>query len=70
MFDVQSNKWADVYTIKEFGEMVKCGAFIPSDGCGYFGSETHFAYEFDVWSLLKDLGRRPKEATHVHWFNK
>ena len=70
MFDVKSDKWADVYTLKDFRESIKCGAFIPSDGDGYFGNETHFAYEFSVWGMIDRMETRPEGATHIHWFNK
>lgn len=65
-FDVPVDKWGDVYTIESFAECVKVGAFIPSDGMGVFGTETHYAYEACVWTSEKI----PKGATHVHWFNK
>ncbi|QNN99994.1 hypothetical protein phiPsa267_142 [Pseudomonas phage phiPsa267] len=66
MFDVEADKYRDLFTIKEFGECVKCGAFIPDDGCGYFGTETHYSYDFGVWSAVEI----PAGATHVHWYNK
>lgn len=56
----------DVYTIEEFAESVKIGAFIPDDGCGMFGTEDHYSYSANVWTATK----LPAGATHVHWFNK
>lgn len=70
MFNEKSDKWADVYTLKDFHDCIKCGAFIASDGDGYFGNETHFSYDYSVWSMLEDMQRKPEGATHIHWFNK
>ncbi|UAV90005.1 hypothetical protein REC_156 [Pseudomonas phage REC] len=56
----------DVFTIKEFASLVNCGAFIPDDGSGHWGNETHFTWEGSVWSATSI----PEGATHVHWFNK
>lgn len=55
----------EIMTIEEFSNCVKCGAFVPSDGSGHWGTETHYTYEGSVWS-----GMSPHGATHVHWFNK
>lgn len=67
IFDEPKDKYADVMTVKEFADCVKCGGFIPDDGCGYFGTETHYSYDGDVWTLIRNL---PENATHVHWYNK
>jgi len=56
--------YSDIMTIEEFEECVKCGSFIPDDGSGYYGTETHYNY-LSVWSYIA-----PKGATHVHWYNK
>lgn len=64
-FDVEADKYADIFTLKEFADCVNCGAFIPDDGIGYYGTETHYSYSGDVWAYFP-----PKEATHVHWYNK
>lgn len=66
-FDVEKSEYGDLFTFKEFVDAVNCGAFIPDDGCGYLGTETHYSYDYSVWSWD---GRLPKDVTHVHWFNK
>lgn len=58
--------FGDVYTLEDFLGCVKVGAFIPDDGVGYFGTESHYSWEAYVWST-KEV---PEGATHVHWFNK
>ena len=63
MFTTQASDYSDIMTVKEFVENVKCGAFIPDDGVGYWGNETHYGREFYCFELP------PKEATHSHWFN-
>jgi hypothetical protein len=65
IFDVEKDQYADIMTIHEFDACVKCGAFIPDDGNGYYGTETHYSYSAGVWSEWPT-----KEATHVHWYNK
>lgn len=66
-FDVAAEEGlGDVYTIQEFGEFVKLGGFISSDGDGFFGTETHYSWSAYVWTATK----LPEDATHVHWFNK
>ncbi|UOL48551.1 hypothetical protein QGX12_gp093 [Pseudomonas phage Kremar] len=65
-FDIEADKYRDLFTIKEFAECVACGAFIPDDGCGWFGTETHYSYDLSVWGVDKI----PEGATHVHWYNK
>lgn len=67
IFDVEKDKYADIFTIEEFVDAVVCGAFIPDDGTGYFGTDTHYSYEAGVWGWN---GKRPEGATHVHWYNK
>lgn len=65
MFDQKKDKFGDLFTTEEFASAVACGAFIPDDGCGWFGTETHYTYEGCIWRDLPPAG-----ATHVHWFNK
>ncbi len=55
----------DIMTIEEFTACKECGLFIPDDGSGYWGTETHYTYEGSVW-----LKTPPEGATHVHWYNK
>lgn len=65
-FDVLAKADCDVYTIQDFAECVKVGGFIPDDGVGFFGTETHYSYSGNVWTATK----LEENATHVHWFNK
>lgn len=55
--------FADVMTKEEWISCVEVGAFIPSDGDGYWGTETHFSRDFYCFRAA------PEGATHVHWFN-
>lgn len=57
--------FGDVFTIEEFDASVKCGAFIPDDGMGLYGTETHYSWGLCVWGTYP-----PRDATHVHWFNR
>lgn len=54
----------EVMDIEEWNAYVECGLFIPNDGSGHWGTETHYTYEGSVW---RDA---PEGATHVHWYNK
>lgn len=54
----------DIMTKEEWIACVKCGAFIPSDGIGYWGNATHYGEQFDCFHVA------PAGATHVHWYNK
>ena len=66
MFNVARDEddYVDVMSISEFDGCVMCGAFIPDDGNGYYGTETHYSYKYGVWSEYP-----PEGATHVHWYN-
>lgn len=65
-FDMEAEEGlGDVMTIKDFRDCVRCGAFIPSDGSGCYGTETHYTWDWSVWHNAP-----PDGATHVHWFNK
>ena len=66
MFDQVRDTYSDVMTIAEFNECEKSGAFIPYDGDGYFGTETHFSFDEYVWNAESI----PEGATHVHWYNR
>ena len=63
-FDIEKANYGEVMTKEEWLDCVKIGAFVPSDGCGYWGTETHYSYDFRAFKPA------PEEATHVHWFNK
>lgn len=65
VYNAKADHIGDVFTIDEFIDLVKVGAFIPDDGDGCFGTETAYNYEYFVWSTIP-----PQDATHVHWFNK
>lgn len=65
-FDMEAEEGlGDIFTIEEFRDAVKMGAFIPSDGSGCYGTLTHYTYGESVWHDAPSQG-----ATHVHWFNK
>lgn len=70
IFKQERDKFADLYTLADFRDSIKCGAFIPSDGSGYFGTETHFSYDHEVWEMMENLQTKPEGATHIHWYNK
>lgn len=70
MFNIAADKFSELYTLSDFKESIQCGAFIPDDGSGYFGTETHYSYDFSVWSMLDKMQTRPEGATHIHWYNK
>lgn len=63
-FDVVADGIGDVLTKEEWEQHVEVGAFIRSDGCGYWGTETHYSYDLNCFDPA------PEGATHVHWFNK
>lgn len=64
LFDEEKENYGDVFTREDWVNLCRVGAFVPSDGCGYWGTETHYSYDFDCF------GEEPEGATHVHWFNK
>lgn len=65
-FTEEADEYGDLYTLNEFATNVVLGAFIPSDGFGLFGTETHYSFDEHVWGAEQI----PEGATHVHWFNK
>lgn len=70
IFDVEADKYADIFTLRDFVDAVVCGAFIPDDGIGYYGTETHYSYAAGVWGC--DIGvvtAVENGVTHVHWYN-
>ena len=64
VFDVVDDGVADTMTKQQWLDAVEVGAFIPDDGCGYWGTETHYSYDFDCFNPA------PEGATHVHWYNR
>lgn len=69
-FDIPADDFSDIMTLEDFIGSAKCGAFIPSDGCGWIGTETHYSYDVDVWEWYYRNRELPKGATYVHWYNK
>ena len=63
-FDIEKDNYGEIMTKEEWLECVEVGAFIPDDGVGYWGTETHYSYDFYCFNSA------PTEATHVHWFNR
>lgn len=70
MFDQEKDKYADIFTIEEFVNAVVAGVFIPDDGNGYYGTETHYTYDLGVWGGAGVATAIQEGATHVHWYNK
>jgi hypothetical protein len=58
----------DVYTIKEFIELVECGGFIDSDGIGYPVKDNK--RDPSIWISPSGIHEIPKDATHIVWYNK
>lgn len=59
----------DVYTIQEFLDLVKCGAFVDYDG---YGNPVLPSKEIldDIDVYPSDTSVIPAEATHVIWYNR
>lgn len=59
----------DVFNMEDFKENVEYGAFIDSDGDGYYGTETH---ESNISVSPSDIrnGTYRKDFTHIIWYNK
>lgn len=58
--------YGDHMTLREFVSSVQDGILTPDDGSGRFATETEMFKGTDCF----DFKNRPKEATHVVWFNK
>jgi hypothetical protein len=58
----------DVYTVKEFKNCVKVGAFVDDDGVGHpvKGGKA----DPKVFIKPSTIDKIPQEATHVVWYNK
>lgn len=65
MFEELRDDYSDVMTLDDFFECEDHGLLIPDDGCGFYGTETNYIYDFSIWRHLP-----PEGATHVHWYNK
>jgi hypothetical protein len=55
---------ADIMTAEAWHECVECGAFIPSDGTGYWMRGEKLESDIDSFDP------QPDWATHVAWYNK
>lgn len=58
----------DVYTVEEFKEFVKCGAFIDYDGYGHPVKE--HLLDKSIWVKPSNLSVIPDDATHIVWYNR
>ena len=58
----------DVYTVKEFKEFCKDGAFIDYDGFGYPVKDK--MADPSIWIKPSKLGMIPEDATHIVWYNR
>lgn len=63
-FPEEVDDYVDLITANDWADCVACGAFIPSDGIGYWGTETHYSWQYNCFR------KKPEGATHVHWYNK
>lgn len=65
MFEEKRDDYAYVVELENFRDAVDVGAFIPSDGIGFYGDSTSFTYSGSIWN-----DPTPEGATHIHWYNK
>lgn len=63
-FNEPKDSYGDVFTKDQWEHHVALGCFIPSDGCGYWGTETHYSWDANCFRPA------PEGATHVHWYNR
>ena len=63
-FPEEVDDYVDLIQADNWASCVACGAFIPSDGFGYWGTETHYSRQYNCFL------KKPEGATHVHWYNK
>ena len=64
-FTESADTFSDIMTLDQFNCAAGCGAFIPSDGCGWIGTETHFSYDLDVWEWYLRNKKRFNSCTLV-----
>lgn len=66
--------WADIYTMEEFIDHVKCGGIMNYDGFGYLAisDEKGKVWEsnIEVNCQVSWLYGQPIDFTHVCWYNK
>lgn len=62
----------DVYTIEEFWEAVDLGAFIPSDGVGYYARIDEEGEVVETEATVWEMPRRGRYfiADCVVWYNR
>lgn len=58
----------DVYTVQEFKDRCAVGAFIDYDGFGHPVKDGKQDRSIDI--RPSRLGKIPKDATHINWFNR
>lgn len=61
----------DLMTLEEFIDCVRAGAFMSSDGCGYFAiadKKSNLPVCFNVAMLINIANQ--KKYTHVQWYNR
>jgi len=64
IFESKADKYSDIMDAAEWGECLDHGVFIPDDGCGYWGTLSNYSRKHSAFQ------EKPKEATHVHWYNQ
>lgn len=57
----------DVFTVKKFATLVKCGGFVDYDGYGHPVKNSKICEDITV--KPSKLDKIPKDATHVIWYN-
>ncbi len=60
--------FAEVMTVADYIDSVKCGGFIDEDGFGYPIKDNKA--NTDIWLYPSELSKLPEDATHVAWYNK
>jgi hypothetical protein len=62
----------EIYSLKEFTQVVKIGAISSDDGSGYWSDSlgNHRNERVDPYAFFNGAAVPPKYATHVIWFSK
>ena len=63
-FPNEVDDYVDLIPADDWARYVACGAFLPYDGIGYWGTETHYDRNTSAFKS------QPVDATHVHWYNR
>jgi hypothetical protein len=66
-YNQKLSDFGDLMTVEEFRENVKSGMFIDYDGYGYPVKDNLCAH---LQIYPSELYLLPKDATHIHWFNR